>query len=139
MTTPDIAAAMTTAMQTEDHRRQLASATPGLGSPVVLPDLPYHSQGLGPVVGENHQTTAAIANAVHKAYGPPRPEYGHPLIGGLDYAPLDAGPALRSSLYELADQVFAAQDARAGHPYTVISPPARPGLLARLAARLRRR
>jgi hypothetical protein len=94
-----------------------------------------------PVVGEGYDTAAGIAAAMHKSYGPDRPQYGHPLIGGLDYAPVDARPALgRSRLFDLADQVFGAQDAQAGHPYTVISPTAaRPGLLARLAARLRRR
>ena len=129
---------------TEDRRRELASQTPGLGAPVGLPDVPY-GPGVGltdvalPHVGEGYGHGAPVA-AQSKAYGPDTPQYGHPLIGGLDYAPMDARPALgRSSLYELADQVFAAQDARAGHAYTVISPPARPGLLARLAARLRRR
>jgi hypothetical protein len=138
MTTPDIAAAMAAAMSTENRRRELASEHPGLGAPLILPDLPYHSQGLGPVVGENHQMTAPISEAAHKAYGPVRPQYADDLVGGFGYAPADAGPALRH-VTALADQVFTGQDRAAGFPFAVISPPARPGLLARLAARLRRK
>ena len=145
MSTPDIAAAMATAMDTEDRRREPASQTPGLGAPVSLPDVPY-GPGVGltdvglPHVGEGYGHGAPAA-AQSKAYGPDRPQYGHSLIGGLDYAALDARPALgRSRLYDLAGAVFAGQDGPAGRPFVVVSPPAaKPGLLARLAARLRRR
>ena len=138
MTTPDIAAAMAVAMSTENRRRELASEHPGLGAPLILPDLPYYSQGLGPVVGENHQAVAPVVPEVHKAYGPARPQYADDLVGGFGYAPVDARPALRGSLHDLADQVFRAQDARAGHPYVVVSPPARPSLWQRIAGKLRR-
>jgi hypothetical protein len=141
MSEPDISAAMAQAMSTEGRRRELASAAPGLGAPLILPDLPYHSQSLGPVVGENHQLVAPVAETVHKAYGEPRPVYADPLLSGLGYAPVDARPALRGSLHDLADAVFSQQDraAAGGIVYASAAPPAKPGLLARLAARLRRK
>jgi hypothetical protein len=84
-----------------------------------------------------HQQTAPVLPPV-KSYGPDRPQYADALVGGLDYAPLDARPAMRH-LTELGERVFAAQD-RAADPYMVISPPAaRPSLWQRLAGKLRRK
>jgi hypothetical protein len=147
--TADCQAAQASAQDTENQRRRVASMSPGLGAAVQLPDVPYGPgvgiwdvPGLAPV-GESHQTIAPVSEAVHKSYGAPRPQYGADLLGGLGYAPgAIARPALRSSLYDLADAAFASQDRAAAGPgdYAVFSPPVvKPGLLARLAARLRRR
>jgi hypothetical protein len=136
VTTPEIQAVMQASMDVEDRRRELASQTPGVGSLMQLPQ-PPSGPGVGlsdvalPHVGEGYDHGAPLVPQ-SKAYGP------DPLIGGLDYAPLDARPAMRH-LADLGERVFAAQD-RAADPYTVISPPAaKPGLLARLAAKLRRK
>lgn len=131
MSTPDIAAAMAA----ENRRRQLADQSPGLGASMVLPDLPYYSHGLGPVIGEGHEQTAPVADAVHKAYGEPRPVCAASEVGGLGSAPGGiARPALRSDRAALADQVFAPQGAHAADAGPVVISPAaagRPGLLAR--------
>ena len=125
-------------MDTEDQRRQMASATPGLGAPVELPEMP-HGPGVGnwdlgmPAVGEGYAQHAPDALQV-KSYGPDRPTYADPLIGGVGYAQGGVQTALRA----LGERVFAAQDAAGRADVTVVSPPARPSLLARLFGRLRR-
>lgn len=141
MTTPEIAGVMAAAMGFEDRRRELASESPGLGYQLQLPQ-PYADAGQGspPVVGEGYDTVAEIAAAMHKSYGPARPEYGPAEVAGIGH-PLGIAQAARRSVTNLGDGGLlwdARPDGRAA--YTVVSPPAaKPGLLARLAARLRRR
>jgi hypothetical protein len=96
----DIAAVMQAAEGAENRRRELASQTPGLG--VLMPlGQPPGGPGVGisdvplPVVGEGYEVQAGIAAAVHKSYGPDRPAYAHPLIGGIGYADGTHQPAVR--------------------------------------------
>jgi hypothetical protein len=144
----DIAAALSQAMSTEDRRRELASQTPGLGPVLPLPQSPS-GPGVGlsdmdlPVVGEGYDMTAEISAAVHKAFGPGRPTYAHPLVGGADYADSTHQPVLRH-VSNLGDSLLfePGRDGRqAAGAAVVISPQAapRPSLLSRLLGRLRRR
>jgi hypothetical protein len=127
MSTPDIAAAMASAMSAENRRRELAGRSPGLGAPLPLPDLPYHSHGLGPAVGEGYDVTAEIAGAVHKAYGPDRPVYGDPAVAGRGYRPAADVPVRRHVTNLGADGLLIdpGPDGRqSGDPFTVVSPAA---------------
>ena len=142
MTTPDIAAVMAQAMDQEDLRRELASASPGCGAFLELPDNPVGpgvgKAGLLPAVGEGHSVTAEVSPSVRKSFGPPRPEYADPLVGGVDYRPADVMTALRAA----AEWAFTRQDAvSAGDVLEVVSagPAPRRGLLGRLLGRGRRR
>lgn len=136
--TAEISAVMAQAMDQEDRRRELASSSPGLGALVQLPDVPY-GPGVGiadvplPPIGESHHQ-AAPSVPQHKAYGPPSPVYADPAVAGVGYAQGDVQTALRA----LGERVFAAQDAAGRADVTVVSPSARPSLLARLFGRLRR-
>src|SRR2546430_17592739 len=100
MTTRDSAAAMQAGMDGENGRRQLASLTPGLGPVLPLPQPPA-GPGVGlfdvplPVIGEGYDVQAKIAAAVHKSYGADRPQYAHPLVGGINYPAGMHQPALR--------------------------------------------
>jgi hypothetical protein len=112
VTTPDIAAVMAAAIDGENRRRELASQTPGLGPVLPLPQPPagpgvglsdvslpvvgegYEVQSL-PVVGEGYEVQAKIAAAIHKSYGADRPQYAHPLVGGINYPAGTHQPALR--------------------------------------------
>jgi hypothetical protein len=68
VTTPDIAAAMQAAMDAEDQRRLLASATPGLG---VL--LPLDQPPSGPNVGKYGVGGAIVGEGYdQQAESPPR-------------------------------------------------------------------
>ena len=149
MTTPDIAAAMAAAMDAEDRRRQLASQTPGSGVALPLPQSPA-GPGVGlsdvpmPAIGEGYDQAAEVAAAVHKAYGPGRPGYADPLVGGIGYPADVHQPALRSVVDLGADGLFieGRSGAPAGDVLTVAAAPSRPGLLSRARAalgRLRRR
>jgi hypothetical protein len=135
--TAEISAAMAAGMAAENRRREVASQTPGLGAKVELPP-PPSGPGVGvadvplPVIGESHQ--AAPYAPQRKSYGPPSPVYADDLIGGVGYAPGGVQTALRAA----GERVFAAQDAAGRADVTVVSPPARPSLLARLFGRLRR-
>lgn len=145
MTTPDIAAVMAEAMATEDRRRQLASESPGLGALAELPQVPY-GPGIGiadvplPVVGEGHQATPYTAP--HKSYGPDRPQYADPAVGGVGYPYPAAQPALRH-VSDIGDgRLLIEPRADGGNgAVQVVSPgaAARRSLLGKLAARLRRR
>jgi hypothetical protein len=149
VSTPDIAAAMQAAMDAEDRRRELASATPGLG--VLLPlDQPPSGPSVGKygvggaIVGEGYDQQAEIAAAIHKSYGADRPQYAHPLVAGLGYPADTHQPALRHVMDLGADGLFIEDrsGAPAGDVVTVASAPSRPGLLSRARAalgRLRRR
>jgi hypothetical protein len=140
---------MAAAMDGEDRRRELASQTPGLGPVLPLPQPPA-GPGVGlsdvmlPVVGEGYETQAEMAPAVHKAYGPDRPGYAHPLVGGIGYQANVHQPALRHVMDLGADGLFI--EDRSGAPVgdvvAVAAAPSRPGLLSRARAalgRLRRR
>ena len=39
----------------------------------------------GPIAGEGYEVQPEIADAVAKAYGPPRPQYGDDLVGGFGF------------------------------------------------------
>ena len=146
MTTPDeaaLASAMAQAMDSEDRRRKLASQTPGAGALMALPDVPY-GPGAGisdvplPLIGESHQSAPYVPQ--RKAYGPPSPVYADPLIGGPGYTPGDIQTALRHVTDLGADGLFI--EGRSGpvaDAFTVVSPPPRPSLLARLLGRIRGR
>ena len=141
MTTPDIAAAMQASMDQEDRRRELASQSPGLGALMQLAPTGI-GPGVGlsdvplPAIGESHQAAPYVPQ--HKAYGPVSPTYAPDVVGGLGYAPGDVRTALRHVTDLGADGLFIeGASAPAAGPFMVVSPPARPGLLARLLGRLR--
>ena len=144
MTTPDIQQIMMAAMDAEDRRRELASQSPGLG--VLLPlDQPPSGPSVGKygvggaIVGEGYDQQAEIAAAVHKAYGADRPQYAHPLVGGVDYPAGIQQPALRHVTNLGADGLFIdGASAPAADGFTVVSAPSRPSLLSRLLGRFRR-
>ena len=127
----------------ENRRRQLAGMTPGLG--VLLPlEQPPGGPGVGlsdvalPVAGEGYEVQAEIA-AAHKSYGADRPQYGHPLIGGIDYPAGTHQPALRHVTNLGADGLFIeGASAPEADGFTVVSAPSRPSLLSRLLGRFRR-
>ena len=144
MSEPDIARVMMQAMQAEDQRRQVASASPGLCALLPLPQPPsgpsVGKAGLDlPVIGEGYEIQAEIAAAVHKAYGEARPVYAGPEVAG------DSVPAGRLAARATARDrprrrwpVHRGRRRAAADAFTVVSPPARPSLLARLLGRLRR-
>ena len=144
MTTPDIQQIMMAAMDAEDRRRELASQSPGLG--VLLPlDQPPSGPSVGKygvggaIVGEGYDQQAEIAAAVHKSYGADRPQYAHPLVGGINYPAGTHQPALRHVTNLGADGLFIeGASAPAADAFTVVSEPSRPSLLSRLLGRLRR-
>jgi hypothetical protein len=128
----DIAAAMAAAMGGETRRRELASQRPGHGAQVFLPDVPA-GPGVGisdvpmPMVGEGLPVAPVPSGARVAAYVVPA--YADDIVGGIGFvggrneAPIGVLTVSRSSL---ADAVI------------VASPPARPGLLARVLGRLRK-
>lgn len=140
MTEPEIRAVLADAMGAENHRREMASASPGLGSLMDLPQVPYGTAvgkaGLDlPAVGAG---LAAVPYAPQsKSYGPDVPRYADPVVGGAGYGPGDVQTALRA----LGERVFAAQDAPGRSVVTVLSPDVAPhrSLLGRLFGRLRGR
>ena len=145
MTTPNIAAVMAAAMDSEDRRRELAARMPGYGAPVPLdqppsgPSVGKYGVG-GAIVGEGYDQQAEIAAAVHKSYGADRPQYAHPLVGGIGYPADTHQPALRHVTDLGADGLFIeGRSAPVAGGFTVVSPPARPGLWARLLGRIRGR
>jgi hypothetical protein len=77
---------------------------------------------------------AEIADAVHKAYGPDRPQYAHPLVGGIGYPAGTHQPALRHVIGLGADGLSAEGASSAADGFTVVSPPRR-SLLSRLLRR----
>ena len=92
-----------------------------------------------PVVGEGYQVQAEIAAAVHKSYGADRPQYAHPLVGGINYPAGAHQPALRHVTNLGADGLFIeGASAPAADGSTVVSAPSRPSLLSRLLGRFRR-
>ena len=129
MSVSEVAAEMAAGMDTENGRREVAGQMPGYGAAVQLPDNPVGmavgKAGLLPAAGEGHSVTAPVSPSVHKAYGPDRPEYAGPLTGGAGYGPVGVVTALRART--TAEGVV------------VVSPPSKPGPLARLLGRLRRR
>jgi len=145
MTTPDIEGVMAAAMDAENRRRELAGQSPGLGALLPL-EQPPAGPGVGlsdvplPVVGEGYVVQAEIAAAVHKAYGAARPQYAHPLVGGIDYPVGIDQPALRRVTNLGADGLFI--DGHSAPPadrVTVVAAPSRPSLWSRLAGKFRRR
>lgn len=140
MTTPGIAAVMAAAM--DGDNRRTGGHDQGLGP--VLP-LPPAGPGVGlsdvvlPVVGEGYGVQAEIAAAVHKSYGADRPQYAHPLVGGINYPAGAHQPTLRYVTNLGADGLFiegASEPAADGS--TVVPAPSRPSLLSRLLGRFRR-
>ena len=144
MSEADFRAAQTTAEDAENRRREIAGASPGLGA--LLPmEQPPSGAGVGiwdvdmPVIGEGYDQQPEIAAAVHKAYGEARPSYAGPAVAGDGYPLGVSQPALRHVTDLGADGLFIeGRSAPAAGAFTVVSPPARPGLLARLLGRLRR-
>jgi hypothetical protein len=136
--TAEIIAAMQQGMDAENRRRDLAAMTPGLGSVLPLPQ-PYADAGQGspPVVGEGYAITAEVASAVRKAYGPDRPQYAHPLVGGVDYPAGIHQPALRHVTNLGADGLFIAGASAPADGFTVVPAPSWPSLLSRLLGRFR--
>jgi hypothetical protein len=144
MTTPDIEGVMAQAMAAENRRRELAAQMPGHGAPVPLdqppsgPSVGKYGVG-GPVVGEGYEVQAEIADAVHKSYGAVRPQYAHPLVGGINYPAGIHQPALPHVTNLGADGLFIeGASAPAADGFTVVSAPSRPSLLSRLLGRFRR-
>jgi hypothetical protein len=136
MSEADFRTAQAAAEDSENRRRELASQTPGLGALVSLPENP-NGPGTGiwdlglPVTGESHQAAPYVEQ--RKSYGPPSPVYADPLVGGPGYAPGGIETALRHVTDLGADGLFIeGASAPAADPFMVVSPPARPGLLARL-------
>ena len=144
MSEPDIRSVMAAAMAAEDRRREVAGASPGLGAllpmeqPPSGPSVGKYGVG-GPIVGEGYEVQAEIAAAVHKAYGEDRPSYAGPAVGGDSYVLGVSQPALRH-VHDLGDGTLfiEGRSAPAADAFTVVSPPARQSLLARLLGRLRR-
>jgi hypothetical protein len=120
-----IQAAMSSAMDGEDRRREVAAASPGFGTLVPLGQ-PPSGAGVGisdvdlPIVGEGYSVTAPDA-VQHKAYGPARPVYADDVL---------AGPAIR---------VFLGSRSAPADGVVFVSPPGRPSLVRRLLARVRGR
>jgi hypothetical protein len=144
VTTSDIRQVMLAAMDGEDRRRELAAQMPGYGAPVPLgqppsgPSVGKYGVG-GAVIGEGYEVQAGIAAAVHKAYGPDRPQYAHPIVAGLGYPADTHQPALRHVTNLGADGLFIeGHSAPPAGGVTVVAAPSRPSLLARLLGRLRR-
>src|SRR5215471_320831 len=137
MSESDITSAMHAAMASEGRRREVASASPGLGALMRLPQSPA-AAGVGlsdvdmPAIGEGYDQVAEIAAAVSKAYGESRPVYAGPAVAGDSYGPLGVSqPALRH-VANLGDSLLI-EPGPGGQPYgpvTVVSPPPRPSLLA---------
>jgi hypothetical protein len=129
-----LTAAMDASMTGENRRRELASQTPGLGSPLPM-EQPAAGPSVGksgldmPVIGEGYSVTAPDA-VQHKAYGPDRPVYADPVVSGYGFQAGKSEPAIR---------VWAVQRSRPADGIAVISPPGRPGLWSRLLGRLRSR
>jgi hypothetical protein len=151
MTTPDIAAVMAAAMDGENRRRELAGQAPGLGALLPLPQPPA-GPGVGTwdvpgldVQGEGYTSGAPAAAAqVYVPHGTPvfgaRPHYAGPEVAGIGHPLGIAQPSLRH-VHDLGDGTLFIEGASApvdAYGFTVVSPPARPGLLARLLGRLRR-
>jgi hypothetical protein len=144
VTTPDIAQVMMQAMQAEDQRRQVASASPGLGAllpmeqPPSGPSVGKYGVG-GDIIGEGYAVEAEITAVVHKSYGPARPVYAGPAVAGDSYPLGVSQPALRH-VQDIGDgQLLIEGRSAPTAGFDVMSPPARPGLLARLLGRLRGR
>jgi hypothetical protein len=144
VTTPDIAGTMQAAMDEENRRRELASASPGLGTPLPLAQ-PVSAAGVGlsdvpmPVVGEGYDITPPVVTAVSKAYGPERPVYGADEVGGVGFVGGRQEPAVRHVTNLGADGLFIeGRPAPAADVVTVASAPSRPGLLSRARAALGR-
>jgi hypothetical protein len=146
VTTPDIAAVQAAAMAAENRRRELGGQSPGLGALLPLEQPPADAgQGSPPVVGEGYSVTAAPAPAqVYVPHGVPvygdRTHYADPLVGGYGFQAGRSEPAVRHVM-DIGDGALLIEGASApaANPFTVVSPPAKPGLLARLAGRLRGR
>jgi hypothetical protein len=130
-------------MSGEDRRRELAARMPGYGAPVPLdqppsgPSVGKYGVG-GVIVGEGYDQQAEIAAAVHKSYGADRPQYAHPLVGGINYSAGTDQPALRHLVNLGADGLFIEGASAPPDGFTVVSAPSRPSLLARLLGRFRR-
>jgi hypothetical protein len=145
MSEQDVRSVMDSAMSAEDRRREVASQSPGLGALLPLPQPPsgpsVGKAGLDlPVVGEGYEGQAEIAAAVHKAYGEARPVYAGPAVAGDSYPLGVSQPALRHVTDLGADGLFVeGASVPAADAFTVVSPPARSGLLARLLGRIRGR
>jgi hypothetical protein len=145
MSEQDITSAMHAAMDAEDRRRELASATPGVGAAMPMeqppsgPSVGKYGVG-GDIIGEGYAVQAEIVDAVAKAYGPPRPAYGDDLVGGFGFAGGRNEAPIRRHVTDLGDTLFIeGRSGPAADPYVVISPPAaKPSLWARLRAGLRR-
>jgi hypothetical protein len=144
MSEADIRAVQAAAENAENRRREVAGATPGLGALLPL-EQPPGGAGVGiwdvdmPVIGEGYGQQAEIAGAVHKAYGEARPVYAGPAVAGDSYVLGVSQPALRHVTDLGADGLFIeGRSAPVADAFTVVSPPARPSLLARLLGRLRR-
>jgi hypothetical protein len=126
----DIAGVMAAAMSEEDRRRELASATPGLGS--LLPmEQPAAAAAIGksgldmPVLGEGYEMAAPDA-VQHKAYGAARPSYADAVVGGVGFQAGRQEPAVR---------VLLRSRAAAPGGIAVVSPDVRPSLWRRLLRR----
>jgi hypothetical protein len=131
------------AMAEENRRRELGGQAPGLGAQMPMPQpVADAGQGSPPVVGEGYSVTAAPAPAqVYVPHGVPvygdRPHYADPLMGGYGFQAGRSEPAVRHMM-DIGDGglLIEGASAPAADPFTVVSPP---GLLARLAGRLRGR
>jgi hypothetical protein len=141
----DISAVMAAAMDEENRRRELASQAPGLGALMHLGQPPAaHGVGISDipdseVKGEGYAVTAPLTAAQVSSYGPGRPLYASPLVGGVNFVAGRSEPAVRHVTNLGADGLFIeGASAPPADRLTVVSPPSRPSLWSRLAARWRR-
>jgi hypothetical protein len=132
MSEAEISHACAQSMDAENRRRELASQRPGHGTQIPLAQ-PVSAAGVGlsdvpmPVVGEGYDLTPPVVAPVSKAYGPPRPVYADPVVGGLGFTAGKSEPAI---------SVWIGQRSAAADGAVVVSP-SRPSRLGWLLGRLR--
>jgi hypothetical protein len=141
--TAALTAAQAQAESGERRRRELAPATPGVGTVLPLPSVLPAGPSVGrdpagwPAVGGGYDQTAEISATDQKAYGPARPVYADPFVGGIGFVAGRQEPAVRHVVNLGADGLFIEdRPVPAGDVVTVASAPPRPDLLSRARAAL---
>jgi hypothetical protein len=140
-TVAEILAAPPTPAKRRAERREQAEAEARRASARDAADSAAAAQFVARANGTPPRDVLAEAgrDPVDKSYGAYRPQYAHPLVGGIGYPADTHQPALRHVTDLGADGLFI--EGRSAPPadgFTVVSPPARPSLWARLLGRLRR-
>jgi hypothetical protein len=137
--TAALASAQAAAETDERRRRELASATPGLGPLVALPQPPA-----GPGVGLTDVPGLAVVGEGYEVQAAPQPlqvtvPHGVPVYGQRP-AYGDAGVGFTGGRQEAPIRVFIGQRSASADAglVDVVSVPSRPGLLSRARAALGR-